>query len=188
MGEIGADFLGSGFGQQLFNFRSPAVHRIARTSSLNCLSCRNPYQTPHSLNPSPLFTENPFLFTEKCFVGSPAQNSALMKFRGSRALCFSQKKRDVHKISTRNSGAGNGCANFMGAWHFWFFLLENPHAHKSRVEVPILVLWAWGFFRFSAFGLTPEYCGKKAPRATSLGAQKASSKYCQTSTAKQREL
>ena len=24
----------------------------------------------------------------------------------------------------------NGCANFMGAWHFWFFLLENPHAHK----------------------------------------------------------
>ena len=30
----------------------------------------------------------------------------------------SQKKRDVHKISARNSGAGNGCANFMGAWHF----------------------------------------------------------------------
>ena len=19
----------------------------------------------------------------------------------------------------------------MGTWHFWFFLLENPHAHKS---------------------------------------------------------
>ena len=49
---------------------------MARTSSLNCLSCRNPYQTPHSLNPSPLFTENPFLFTKKCFVGSPAQKSA----------------------------------------------------------------------------------------------------------------
>ena len=45
---------------------------------------------------------------------------------------------------------------------FWFFLLENPHAHKipcfrggrvlgfSRgggLEVPILFLWAWGFFR-----------------------------------------
>ena len=53
-------FLGSGFGQQLLNFRSPAVHWMARTSSLNCLSCRNLYQTPHSLNPSPLFTENPF--------------------------------------------------------------------------------------------------------------------------------
>ena len=49
---------------------------MARTSSLNCLSCRNPYQAPHSLNPSPLFTENPFFFTEKCFVGSPAQKSA----------------------------------------------------------------------------------------------------------------
>ena len=34
---------------------------MSRTSSLHCLSCRNPYQTPHSLNPSPLFTENPFL-------------------------------------------------------------------------------------------------------------------------------
>ena len=31
---------------------------------------------------------------------------------------FSQKKRGVHEISARNSGAGNGCANFMGAWHF----------------------------------------------------------------------
>ena len=51
---------------------------MARTSSLNCLSCRNPYQTPHSLNPSPLFTENPFFFTEKCFVGSPAQKSTLI--------------------------------------------------------------------------------------------------------------
>ena len=48
---------------------------------------------------------------------------------------------------------------------FWFFLLENPHAHKippfrgggflgffvflegGGVEVPILFLWAWGFFR-----------------------------------------
>ena len=43
---------------------------------------------------------------------------------------FYQKKRGVHKISARHSGAGNGCANFMGAWHFWFFLLENLHAHK----------------------------------------------------------
>ena len=53
-------FLGSGFGQQLFSFRSPAVHWMAWTSSLNCLSCRNPYQTPHSLNPSPLITEKHF--------------------------------------------------------------------------------------------------------------------------------
>ena len=46
---------------------------------------------------------------------------------------------------------------------FWFFLLENPKAHKippfrggfwvfleGGVEVPILFLWAWGFFRIFA--------------------------------------
>ena len=50
---------------------------------------------------------------------------------------------------------------------FRFFLLENPRAHKippfrgggfwvfleGGVEVPILFLWAWGFFRFLILGL-----------------------------------
>ena len=42
------------------------------------------------------------------------------------------KKREplVRNFSDRKSGAGNGYADFVGAWHFWFFLLENPHAHK----------------------------------------------------------
>ena len=30
------------------------------------------------------------------------------------------------KMFVRNSGAGNGCANFMGAWKNAFFLQENP--------------------------------------------------------------
>ena len=34
------------------------------------------------------------------------------------------------KNSARNSRAGNGCANFVGAWHFLFFLLANSHAHE----------------------------------------------------------
>ena len=67
-------FSGRGWGQQLFSFQSPAVQWIARTSSLNCLSCRNPYQTPHSLNCLPPFHWNPLFFTEKCFVASPSQN------------------------------------------------------------------------------------------------------------------
>ena len=46
---------------------------MARTSSLNCLSYRNPHQAPHSLNASPLFTEKPFFCTEKCFVAAPSQ-------------------------------------------------------------------------------------------------------------------
>ena len=39
---------------------------------------------------------------------------------------FYQKKRDVRKISARNSGAGNGCANFMGAWHFLVLSAGKP--------------------------------------------------------------
>ena len=53
-------FSGRGWGQQLFSFQSPAVHWMARPSSLNWLSCRDPSQTPHSLNATPLCTENPF--------------------------------------------------------------------------------------------------------------------------------
>ena len=53
-------FSGRGWGQQLFTFQSPAVNWIARTSSLNCLSCRNPYQTPHSLKCLPPFHWKPF--------------------------------------------------------------------------------------------------------------------------------
>ena len=34
------------------------------------------------------------------------------------------------KFFVRNSGAGNGCANFMGAWKNVFFLQENRHVHK----------------------------------------------------------
>ena len=46
------------------------------------------------------------------------------------------------KFSARNSGAGNGRANFMGAWIFWLFLQENPHTHKILLLGGIL-----GFFR-----------------------------------------
>ena len=47
------------------------------------------------------------------------------------------------KLFVRNSGAGNGCANFMGAWKNAFFLQEKPMSIKFLVlggggEVPIL--------------------------------------------------
>ena len=60
-------FLGRRWGQQLFSFQSPAVQWMAQTSSLNYLCCRNFYQAPDSL-----------FFTEKCFVASPSQKSALI--------------------------------------------------------------------------------------------------------------
>ena len=68
---------------------------------------------------------------------------------------MNQKNPRVRKIRVRNSGAGNGCANFMDAWKNAFFLQEKPMSIKFRVlggggwgggEVPILFLWARGFF------------------------------------------
>ena len=41
-----------------------------------------------------------------------------------------QKNPRVRKIFVRNSGAGNGCANFMGAWKNAFFLQEEPMSIK----------------------------------------------------------
>ena len=43
---------------------------------------------------------------------------------------FYQKNPRVRKILVRNSGAGNGCANFMDTWKNAFFLQENRHVHK----------------------------------------------------------
>ena len=84
-------FSGRGWGQQLLTFQSPAVHWMARASSLNCLSCRNPYQTPHSLNCLPPLHWKPLFFTEKCFVASPPQKSALIPFSGCHKRAVLQK-------------------------------------------------------------------------------------------------
>ena len=69
-----------------------------------------------------------------------------------------QKNPRVRKIRVRNSGAGNGCANFMDTWKNALFLQEKPMSIKFLVlggggilgfgggGVPILFLWARGFF------------------------------------------
>ena len=41
-----------------------------------------------------------------------------------------RKNPRVRKILVRNSGAGNGCANFMDTWKNAFFLQENLNVHK----------------------------------------------------------
>ena len=64
------------------------------------------------------------------------------------------------KFSARNSGAGMGSANFMGTWHFLVLSAGKPPVPvgfrvlggrvgvfwSGGVEVPILFLWARGFF------------------------------------------
>ena len=70
-----------------------------------------------------------------------------------------QKNPRVRKIRVRNSGAGNGCANFMGTWKNCVLSAGKPMSIKFLVlgggvfwvwggggEVPILFLWARGFF------------------------------------------
>ena len=44
-----------------------------------------------------------------------------------------REKPDVHNFPAHNSGAGNGCANFMGAWHFWAFSAGKP---PSAQKIP----------------------------------------------------
>ena len=72
----------------------------------------------------------------------------------------------------RDSGAGNGCANFMCAWHFLvlsagklrvpikFLFLGGGGSSgfflEGGVEVPILFLWAWGFFRQGPQGVSRQ--------------------------------
>ena len=57
---------------------------------------------------------------------------------------FCQKNPRVRKVFARNSGAGNGCANFMGVWKNAFFLQENP--------MPIKFLVLGGVFGFFFVG------------------------------------
>ena len=79
-----------------------------------------------------------------------------------KCMCFFQKNPCVRKIRVRNPGAGNGCANFMDAWKNALFLQEKAMSIKFLVlgrgrvfwvlgggGVPILFLWARGFFCFS---------------------------------------
>ena len=45
----------------------------------------------------------------------------------SRNYCLLSEKRVMSiKCFVRNSGAGNGCANFMGAWHFLVLSARKP--------------------------------------------------------------
>ena len=46
---------------------------------------------------------------------------------------MNQKNPRVRKIRVRNSGAGNGCADFMDAWKNAFFLQEKPMSIKFLV-------------------------------------------------------
>ena len=64
---------------------------------------------------------------ESCgkFGGNFAGSFRTTKERPKKIQDTGQKNPRVRKIRVRNSGAGNGCANFMDAWKNAFFLQEN---------------------------------------------------------------
>ena len=72
-----------------------------------------------------------------------------------RVSAFYQKNPRVRKIRVRNSGAGNGCANFMDTWKKYVLSAGKTMSVKFPFfggvfggggGVPILFLWARGFF------------------------------------------
>ena len=130
---------------------------MARTSSLNCLSCRNPYQTPHSLNPSPLFTENPFFFTEKCFVGSPAQKSALIvTVGGSQAKLWGNPRRIAGKFFPESRNATNSRISGTGK--------GKPAGNLgSTLPGPCLHLLHKGFFEIDSSSLLELFLNDPRP-------------------------
>ena len=56
-----------------------------------------------------------------------------------------QKNPRVRKIRVRNSGAGNGCANFMDTWKKCVLSAGRGFGGGGG-GVPILFLWARGFY------------------------------------------
>ena len=59
------------------------------------------------------------------------------------ACCRAQKNPRVCKIFVRNSGAGNGCANFMDAWK------KSVRSAGKTISIKFLVLGGgvfWVFF------------------------------------------
>ena len=72
-------FLARGWGQQLLSFRSPAVHWMARTSSLNCLSVEILTKPLIHWMPPPFSLKNPF-FTEKSTSSHPLPKNRLPNF------------------------------------------------------------------------------------------------------------
>ena len=122
----------------------------------------------------------------KCFKNASKMRQNRSGFIGTRGT-FLKNARNTFKENTfgRNRAEGDGPKWQTGPKTQ---ILAETRRHPKNL---------------TRFGLTPEYCGKTPPEQwelwegkplkpyhfnRTLGAQKASSKYCQTSTSKQREL
>ena len=91
------------------------------------LTLRGPLAS-HDSNPYPNRTRIARYNATKFLAGrvSQADFDAAETFFPDCPATRHQKNPRVRKIRVRNSGAGNGCANFMDTWKNAFFLQENP--------------------------------------------------------------
>ena len=103
---------------------------MARTSSLNCLSCRNPYQTPHSLNCLPPFHCKP-LFSLKSALSHPLPKNRLRQKAYAR-LHFYFKRRELRVSGHKTCGPPQLAFDRVYAQEvqvsFWN---PNPHIQES---------------------------------------------------------
>ena len=86
----------------------------------------------------------------------PSDNFAALACMQPRPLCLPrskhlrrfqfQKNPRVRKICVRNSGAGNGCANFMDAWK------KCVRSGGKDMSIKFLVLGGGGYFGFGGGG------------------------------------
>ena len=76
----------------------------------------------------------------------------LLKRSPSKVRLFFQKNPRVRKIRVRNSGAGNGCANFMDTWKKCVLSAGKPMSIKFRVFGGGGGLGGWGKCRFYFYG------------------------------------
>ena len=60
----------------------------------------------------------------------PPPPEARFAKKGFSSGTLNQKNPRVRKIRVRNSGAGNGCANFMDAWKKCVLSAGKTHVHK----------------------------------------------------------
>ena len=142
-------FSGRGGGQQLFNFQSPVVQWMARTSSLNCLSCRNPYQTPHSLNFLPPFHWKPPFLSLKGASSHPLPKNRLWPFSvdvSRFSLIFKSILVDFSQFQSRFARLQSNLVN----------LSQFQASHASQKRTSLLPTGRWGETTPNHYGTAGE--------------------------------
>ena len=137
---------------------------LSETGSRLAASFASPLPTPFSLifhrQATPTTYLNPTPTPPRTPIRTRTPLRKIPRLPPIKTTPLNQKKPNFRNFSARNSsnGAGNGCADFMGAWNFWALSAEKLPCKIQEVivcffggrgggaEVPILFLWARRFF------------------------------------------